>query len=103
MSALFKSITPEAIAASARPTDVIIIGCGEPHLLDSYSKTTKTPYKLYTELTGKTYAQLGMIRKNELGPARPDYQKQSLPKAIVTSMWEGLRHASNITNGGNPW
>lgn len=103
MDTLFTSITPEAIAAAKRPTDVIIIGCGEPDLLDSYNKTVKNPYTLYTEPTGKIYEELGMIKKNELGPARPDYQKQSLPKAILTSMWQGLRHASNITRGGNPW
>ena len=95
------SITPAVLAGLATPTRVVIVGCGQPDLIDFYAQTTGCPYPIYAEPTKKIYAELGMIRTLDLGPAQPEYMHKSVASVVLSSFTQVVSSGSKAFKGGD--
>ena len=100
---LCESVTPATLAALPTPTDVVVVGCGQPELIDFYVEATGCPFPIYAEPTKRIYSALGMGRTLDLGRSRPDYMRMSVPTAIVSSIWQGLSQGTKALKGGDFW
>jgi hypothetical protein len=72
------------------------MGCGLASLIPAFRAKTGCEFPIFTDLTGKLFEELGMIRTRKLGP-RPDYQQHSVVDDIFRSLKEGLA----VLQGGN--
>lgn len=84
------SVTPETLAAASPPTKLVIIGCGEPSLIDDYRKRIGCPFDVYADPTRKLYDTLGMITTLDMGDVRPDYQQSSTVGIVAGSFVAAL-------------
>lgn len=98
---LCSSIPPQALATASQPTSVVIIGCGQPDLIEFYAETTACPYPIYAEPTKKLYHELGMCRTLDLGPTRPEYQQKSMASMMLSSVSQATRAGRNAFKGGD--
>ncbi|KAG6003751.1 hypothetical protein E4U21_001754 [Claviceps maximensis] len=85
-----ESITPEALATIPVSTSIVVIGCGDPALIDMYAETTKWPYEMYTDPSGSLFNELGMMKTLALG-SRPVYMKKSMVMSTIHSIGQALR------------
>lgn len=94
-------LTPESLKALPTPTEILVIGCGQPELIPMYTKETSCPFPIYADPTKELYKVLGMTRSLDLGPKSPEYMQMSLPTAIITSFLQALRAGSKALKGGS--
>jgi hypothetical protein len=80
---------------------LIIIGCGQPTLIEQYVKDTNCPYPIYADPTQKLYDAFGMIRTLRLGDKKPDYVKSSFLSVLVKSTHSKLSAGSCMFQGGD--
>lgn len=83
-------------------TSVVIVGCGDPGLIDHYHKETGCPFPIYADPTRKLYADLGMVTSYAMGE-RPQYFRKSMVRLIGESMVQGFKHISSglMTKAGD--
>ncbi|KJZ76890.1 hypothetical protein HIM_03767 [Hirsutella minnesotensis 3608] len=86
---LCETVKPEALLQLPISTFVVIVGCGDPGLINMYLDVTKCPFPLYTDPTGSLYDELGMRKTLNLGP-RPAYSRKSLLRVFVDGVAQGL-------------
>ncbi|KAL9599579.1 MAG: hypothetical protein Q9219_003735 [cf. Caloplaca sp. 3 TL-2023] len=103
LRSLSTSIIPDALKALPTPTQIVIIGCGQPDLISMYAKETQCPYPIYADPSKKLYARLGMIRTLSLGPKSPEYMQYSLPSAVVRAVYQGIKAGRGMFKGGDYW
>jgi len=72
-------------------TSIIIIGCGAPSLIPSYTELTQTPYPIYTDPSAALYSILGMQRSLSMGSRSPAYIEESLVLGWARSVVQGLK------------
>ena len=101
LKTLSSSITPEALQTLSIPTRLVIVGCGEPHLISWYAKETACPFPIYADPTKKLYDLLGMTRTLSLGNKTPEYVKSSVPVTTIKSFWQTLRAGRDMLKGGD--
>ncbi|KAL5596673.1 hypothetical protein BROUX41_006634 [Berkeleyomyces rouxiae] len=80
-------ISPDSLPSN---TAIVIIGCGDPQLIDMYIEATGCKFPLYTDPERKAFETLGMIKTLQLGE-KPRYMKKSLTMSIVASIGQALR------------
>lgn len=97
----------DTIPASAKPAQVIIIGCGDHSLIVPYMEETSDAFPIYTDPTGKIYETLHMKRTTEGFTSPPPYTPESFPSALGKCLkqiwkrgWAGLRGGSWNQQGG---
>ncbi|KAJ5703405.1 hypothetical protein N7493_011794 [Penicillium malachiteum] len=91
ISALSQAITPSDLESLPSPPSIIIIGCGDPGLIDFYATETKCPYPIYADPERKLYKEFGMVSNYGMG-ARPEYFRRSMARVIGESMIQTLKH-----------
>lgn len=94
-------LSPESLKNLPTPTEIIVIGCGQPDLIPMYIRETECPFPIYADPSKKLYQRLGMMRTLDLGPKNPAYMQMSVPSAIVRSFLMALRAGSKALSGGD--
>lgn len=87
---LSEIITPESLLRLPVSTFILIIGCGEPELIDFYAQTTGCRFPIYTDPQRSLFKELGMTQTWEMG-AKPTYMRRSMGSSIVMSIAQGLK------------
>ncbi|KAF2716305.1 hypothetical protein K431DRAFT_20842 [Polychaeton citri CBS 116435] len=82
LKAVTDNITMQEYFSIPRPTSIIVIGCGQPHLIAQYKKFTNCPFPIFSDPTRALYKKLGMTLSLNLGRERPEYMKE-----ISTVQW----------------
>ncbi|KAM4057804.1 ahpC/TSA antioxidant enzyme [Hirsutella rhossiliensis] len=90
LRSLSASVTPEALLRLPISTFVVVIGCGNPSLIDMYVETTKCPFPVYTDPTASLFNELGMVKTLALGP-KPEYMRRPMIRGVVESIGQALR------------
>ena len=98
---LSSSITPQSLLELETPSQIVIIGCGQPDLIRFYVKETDCPFPIYADPTKKIYGLLGMTRTLSLGNKSPEYMQTSVLVNAVKSIVQELRSGRNILKGGD--
>nr|QIQ49686.1 thioredoxin-like protein [Beauveria bassiana] len=88
--ALAESISSEALLRLPVTTSIVIIGCGDPQLIEMYIEATKCPFSLYTDPKSALFDALGMVKTLALGE-KPAYMKMGFLKGVFTGMSQALR------------
>ncbi|KAH0593113.1 hypothetical protein MHUMG1_09115 [Metarhizium humberi] len=87
---LSESITPEALLQLPVSTFIVVVGCGDPALINMYIEATNCPFPLYTDPTRALFDALGMTKTLALG-SKPAYMRKSMWKSALDSIGQGLR------------
>ncbi|TQV95240.1 hypothetical protein V2A60_009714 [Cordyceps javanica] len=88
--ALAESISSEALLGLPVSTSIVIIGCGDPQLIEMYVEATRCPFPLYTDPKSVLFDALGMVKTLALGE-KPAYMKMGFLKGVFTGMSQALR------------
>ncbi|OAA68076.1 Thioredoxin-like fold protein [Niveomyces insectorum RCEF 264] len=103
LRALSEAVPTTLLATAAVPTRIVVVGCGEPPLIDMYAEAAACPYPVYADPTRRLYDVLGMVSTLALG-APPGYmQRTSLWRSSLRSIGQGLRQIPRglALKGGN--
>lgn len=99
---LCAAVTPEALSAVSPTTEIVVIGCGSPELIEFYREATACHFPLYCDPTRKLYEELDMIRTKNLSK-RPEYQQRSIFSISLESIYQGLSSGRKAFKGGDFW
>lgn len=86
---------------SAAKKRLIIIGCGQPNLIEQYAKDTTCPFPIYADPTRKLYDAFGMIRTLRLADEKPNYIKSSFFSLLAKSTLSKFAAGSSMFQGGD--
>ena len=100
---LCSSVTPESLLALPTPTEIAVIGCGQPDLIPFYAETTACKFPIYADPSKKLYDLLGMARTLNLGPQSPDYMQKPLLSVMLQSIFQSLGSGLKAFKGGDYW
>lgn len=80
----------------------MIIGCGDPKLIDTYATETQCPFPIFADPTRKLFEDLGMIKSYALG-VRPEYIRKSMLRGAVDGIAQALKQVPRglVTKGGD--
>ncbi|KAL9103022.1 MAG: hypothetical protein Q9163_001881 [Psora crenata] len=101
LRSLSQSLPPSQLAALPLPTEIIVIGCGQPRLIPMYQKTSECAYPIYVDTSRKLYQILGMTRTLKMGNKMPEYMQVSMLHVIFRSIFQELRAGRNVLSGGD--
>ncbi|EFX03882.1 hypothetical protein CMQ_810 [Grosmannia clavigera kw1407] len=89
---LSASITADALArAAGGAARIVVVGCGEPPLIDMYAEAAACAFPIYADPTRQLYDELDMVSTLALGE-KPAYMgRTSMWASIVRSISQGLR------------
>ncbi|KAJ6440259.1 fmHP [Purpureocillium lavendulum] len=90
LRSLSESIKPEALLRLPISTFVVVVGCGDPALIDMYVEATACPFPVYTDPTRSLFDELGMVKTLALGE-KPAYMKRSMLRTMAEGISQGLR------------
>ncbi|CAK7233650.1 hypothetical protein SBRCBS47491_008684 [Sporothrix bragantina] len=76
---LSEAVPLELLAKAETPTRIMVVGCGDPALIDMYLEVSSCAYPVYADPTRRLYEEFGMVSTLALGPP-PKYMKH-------TNMW----------------
>ncbi|GFF25304.1 thioredoxin-like protein AAED1 [Aspergillus udagawae] len=89
------------------PSQLIIVGCGDPQRIVPYVSETEAAFPIYTDPTGKIYEKLQMKRTKACITAPPSYAQLSFFcalgktfKQMFHSGWQAFRGGPWGQNGG---
>lgn len=92
---LTASVTPDSLLQLPVSTFIAVVGCGDPHLINSYIQETGCPFPVYADPTRRLYTELGMVRTLALGP-RPAYlQGKSVAHTVISGVVQGLKQVKS--------
>ncbi|KZT43702.1 hypothetical protein SISSUDRAFT_1039573 [Sistotremastrum suecicum HHB10207 ss-3] len=84
---------------------IVVIGCGEWHLIENYKKTTSCGHSIYADDSRTLYRALGMTVETLKGTPADEKPKSYVPANMLgnalRSIWGGLQHPSHIGKQGN--
>ncbi|MCJ1391919.1 hypothetical protein MMC18_004786 [Xylographa bjoerkii] len=100
---LCSSITPESLLVLPTPTEVVVIGCGQPELIPFYAETTSCTFPIYADPTRKLYDELAMTHAMNMGQKPPAYIQKSLFSLIVQSLYQAISSGRRLLSGGHFW
>ena len=95
------SITPFLLSTLSPPTEVIIIGCGQPDLIPMYTRETACPFPIYADPTRQLYHKLRMTATLALGAKSPEYMQRSMLSVVLQSFVQELRSGRKMLRGGD--
>lgn len=101
LRALSSVFTPQTLLELESPTQIVVIGHGQPDVIPFYVKETACPFPIYADPTKKIYNLLGMTRTLNLGNKAPEYMQDSVMVNAVRSIFQELRSGRNILKGGD--
>ncbi|PFH58224.1 hypothetical protein XA68_14003 [Ophiocordyceps unilateralis] len=90
LRSLADAVTPDALLQLPISTFIVVVGCGDPALIQMYADATACRFPIYTDPKGTLYDELGMVKTLTLG-TRPAYMRKSMTKGIVDSIGQALR------------
>ena len=99
---LSDSVTPENLLSLPTPTELIVIGCGQPELISYYKEQTHCKFPLYADPTRALYTKLGMARTMEPGN-KPEYIRKSFMGVAFSSFMQAVTAGRNTLKGGDFW
>ncbi|UJR10831.1 hypothetical protein I4U23_015018 [Adineta vaga] len=99
ISSEIDGITPQELSKSNK--HLIIIGCGQPNLIEQYRKDTKCPFAMYADPTQRLYDAFGMIRTLSLAEKKPDYIKSSFLVNVAKSAVCQISSGTSMFQGGD--
>lgn len=88
---LSASITPGTLELLAKRTSVVIIGCGDPGLIEMYEKETNCQFPIYADPTRQLYQDLDMMCSSALG-SQPAYIRKSMARVVGESMFQAMKY-----------
>lgn len=88
---LSASITPKALEPLTTSTSVVIIGCGDPGLIEMYEKETNCQFPIYTDPTRQLYQDLDMMCSLALG-SQPAYISKGMARIVGESMMQAVKY-----------
>ncbi|CEJ56381.1 hypothetical protein PMG11_02589 [Penicillium brasilianum] len=91
----------DTIPASAKPAQVIIIGCGDHSLIVPYMEETTDAFPIYTDSSGKLYETLHMKRTTQGFTTPPPYTPESFPSALGKCFKQMWKRGLVALRGGN--
>lgn len=74
---------------------IVVVGCGDPRLIDGYRCTTHWQFPIYTDPSGVLFDRLGMKKTLLLGP-KPEY----ITRSLVVLLADGVRLAAKDLSSG---
>ncbi|KAK4952652.1 hypothetical protein LTR10_009458 [Elasticomyces elasticus] len=77
---------PKLNTTSTPDLKVILIGCGQPSMIQVYKDRTKTPFEIFCDPERKLYKTFGMTVNTESGPKKPEYIKDSMLAVTLRSI-----------------
>jgi hypothetical protein len=99
----------DTVPLSARPAQIIILGCGDHTLIGPYMEETSDDFPIYTDPTGRIYEKLQMKRQMGGFTEPPPYSNFSFPTGLAEACkqiwkrgWTGLR-GGNWNQEGGEW
>ncbi|KAJ6119198.1 hypothetical protein N7523_003478 [Penicillium sp. IBT 18751x] len=100
--ALAESMKPEDLLQLPISTSIVIVGCGDPALIDHYHKETGCPFPIYADPTRKLYADLNLVTSYAMGE-RPEYFRKGMVRLVAESVAQTLKHVSSglMTKAGD--
>ncbi|KAM5352628.1 hypothetical protein ACJ41O_005350 [Fusarium nematophilum] len=90
LRSLSDAITPESLLRLPLSTFIVVIGCGDPALIDMYVHETGCRFPVYTDPTRSIFDALGMSKTLQMG-AKPAYMRKSMTRSIVDSIVQGVK------------
>ncbi|KAL3463688.1 AhpC/TSA antioxidant enzyme-domain-containing protein [Aspergillus heterothallicus] len=97
----------QSLPTSTGPSQLIIIGCGDPALIAPYVSETSTPFPIYSDPTGQIYDTLHMNRTCDNITHQPSYSTVGFWRGVGKSIrqmagsgWNALRGGEWGQNGG---
>lgn len=81
------------------PTSIIIIGCGQPHLIPHYKAFTNCPFPIFADPTRNLFKSLGMTATLNIGSSRPDYMKDISPAAWAAGQFKTVNASLKDPDG----
>ncbi|CAK7269656.1 hypothetical protein SEPCBS119000_003679 [Sporothrix epigloea] len=76
---LSEAVPLDLLAKADTPTRIVVVGCGDPALIDFYVEASSCAYPVYADPTRRLYDELGMVSTLAPGPP-PQYMAH-------TNMW----------------
>lgn len=103
VGALSEALPPAELATMDPSTKLVVIGCGEPSLIEDYKKRTSCPFDLYADPSRETYQTLDFVSTLGAG-SPPSYAKNpSFAHTAWTSFLTNLKAGSKMLSGGRQW
>ncbi|KAK5683471.1 hypothetical protein LTS10_005004 [Elasticomyces elasticus] len=81
-----EALTAHKQLTSTPDLKVILIGCGQPSIIQVYRDRTKTPFEIFCDPERKLYKTFGMTVNTESGPKKPEYIKDSMLMVTLRSI-----------------
>lgn len=79
------------LAKAPTPTQIVVVGCGDPSLIDMYVEAAQCAYPVYADPTRRLYDEFGMVCTLAMG-APPKYMKHTnMWASSFRSIAQGLR------------
>lgn len=88
---LSQAIPVAVLAKAPTPTRIVVVGCGDPSLIDMYVEAAECAYPVYADPTRRLYDELGMVSTLAMGTP-PAYMKHTnMWASSLRSIAQGLR------------
>lgn len=103
MTLLSQTFPPEKLQKS--DTSIVIVGCGDPLLIDLYVEDTASLWPIYADPTSSLFDSLGMIKTQNTGAPKkyaPESQFAFFTRAIKDAFTLGLLRGLPAHKAGNP-
>lgn len=101
LRSLCTDITLETLKSARTPSSIVIIGCGQPELIEDYAAKTQCRFPIYADPARKLYEALGMTSTMNQGDKRPSYQSGGILTIAGKSLVQGIAAGSGALKGGN--
>ncbi|KAI0780580.1 AhpC/TSA antioxidant enzyme-domain-containing protein [Trametes elegans] len=91
-------------ALDAANTRLVVVGCGDWKLIQSYREITGFPYAMYADPSRALYNTFGLeesLKRTPAGQARRSYIGGSFLGNVVKSIWGGLKNPLFVGKQGN--
>lgn len=101
LAAVSAELTPEALKAAN--ASIVVIGCGDPGLIESYKQYSSTPYAMYMDTSEGLYRAFDTGHSTARGESST-YVHDSLPTAVWKAFGLMMQHITNglFYKGGRP-
>ncbi|KAJ6079657.1 hypothetical protein N7467_009410 [Penicillium canescens] len=100
--ALSETVRPDFLSHLSVETSIVIVGCGDPGLIDAYVAETGCPFPIFSDPTCRLYEDLGLVTSTALGP-RPEYIRKSMMHIVAGSLMQAMKKIPSglATKGGD--
>ena len=97
---LSADLLPGSLEAMSTPTNLVIIGCGDPVLIPQYIKETNCAFPIYADPGRKLYQKLGFCINGEANAEPPRYVRKYSPSLLLNLLISGKMAAKTAKSSG---